>query len=135
MIRPAVLAAGVVTMAAPVGYLIKTHRDWMTTPDAKNRMLTRQLLFWGSVAVALPLMHITLFRWRQFPVWQRLVNLAMAAGIPVVAFEGGRPVSHVMFPKKFSTAHTYQLSVSGSYTPIRRSSPMMLQRLPLASKS
>ncbi len=55
------LIGGIVTASLPVGYVIKKHMDWEETEQAKKRMLTHHLIFWGSFSLGLWVAHRTFF--------------------------------------------------------------------------
>ncbi len=92
------VAIGLAAVAIPVGYVIKKHLDWESTPEAKSRMLTHQLSFWTATGLGLWGLHKT-FR-SVIPLPLKILGTVLAAALPVVGFEGGQRLGVRLFPKK-----------------------------------
>ncbi|MBY0450978.1 MAG: hypothetical protein K2X01_10180 [Cyanobacteria bacterium] len=92
------VAIGLAAVAIPVGYVIKKHLDWESTPEAKSRMLTHQLTFWAATGLGIWGLHKT-FR-SVIPLPWKILGTVLTAALPVVGFEGGQRLGARLFPKK-----------------------------------
>lgn len=91
-------AIGLAAVAVPVGYVIKKHLDWESTPEAKSRMLTHQLTFWTATAAGIWGLHKT-FR-SVLPLPWKVLGAVLTAALPVIGFEGGQSLGARLFPEK-----------------------------------
>ncbi len=90
------LIGGVGAVSLPIGYVIKKHMDWEKTEQGKKRMLTHHLVFWGSFALGLALVHRTFFA----PVSNLVKGFRYLAGglIGAQGFTTGEWLARYLFP-------------------------------------
>lgn len=84
-------------MALPVGYLVYKHVGWEGSPQAKKRMLTHQLTFWGMLGVGLSLMHRAFFN-KNLSAMGRMARVLGAGLLATPAFEVGERLGKMLFP-------------------------------------
>ncbi|MBY0404842.1 MAG: hypothetical protein K2X66_13155 [Cyanobacteria bacterium] len=111
-------------VAIPVGFLIQEHVSWMSTLEGKKRMLTHQLIFWGTAAASLLMMHRT-FSYKFIknttnPWLKKGLFLGVASGLPILGFEGGGAISRKCFPEKKAFSEKNNFHAEG-YNPSLKS--------------
>lgn len=115
LMRP--VAWGMAAAAAlPVGYVIKQHVDWESSPQSKKRMLVHQLAFWSALAIGLVLLHRKVLRNPTAGVLVRTLYGVAAGIVPVLGFEGGGRLAMAIFPKP-TESFAERLSTGKRYVP------------------
>lgn len=110
------LLSGIACVSVPVGYLVKKHVDWERSPQSKKRMLVHQGTFWGTMTLALVMMHKA-FR-RTTPLIEKLALYISASVLPILGFEWGGHLGRTLYP--------YQPKPSAPPQPMKRYVPSYL---------